>query len=279
MGKTRFPSFFRNLTGILASVFLAAAAFAAGESPAEQGPGWVETGVDRPGFDFKILWLRGGPEPCQEACAQNPLCRSYTYVRAGAEGRIEGCWLKDGVPPAVQDNCCISGVKTGETVSRFLSDTAIPVSPTSGTPTVPPEEEAALVPARRVRKVESVPETGSGKRMIGGMHYASVPPAIAESAASAFSPAASAPAAEAGTGRRRAEGMHYSAVPPPPGTAGRGPESEGAAVPVAFTGKRTIPGLHYSALPPKGKSVSGNLSTGSARKRVGGVDITAVPPQ
>lgn len=282
MGTTRIPSLFPNPTGILIVLFLATAAFAGEETSSPRQPAWVETGIDRPGSDFKILWLRGGPGSCQEACAQNPLCRSYTYVRAGVAGRMEGCWLKDAVPPAVEDGCCVSGVKTGETVSHLMRETVIPPAQTDRPPTGPKETEAAPEPApvEPERTAVRLPETGSGKRGTGGMNYASAPPAIGESAGSGFSSAVSPPSAEMGAGRRGTAGMHFSANPPSSGPPGRTPESADERFPGAATGRRASPGLHYTASPPTGREAGAEiLTTGSATRRVGGVDITAVPPQ
>src|SRR3989304_4179912 len=134
MSKPEIPYFFLSPAILVLCLFVATVAHAGEGGGRKQA--WGEPGVDRPGADFKILWLRGGPGACQEACSRNPLCKSYTYVREGMAGRLEGCWLKDGVPPPVEDPCCISGVKTGEIVSRITGEPGPPAGETEGGPAI-----------------------------------------------------------------------------------------------------------------------------------------------
>lgn len=54
---------------------------------------------------FKIPGNRG-PGACAEACERDPRCRAWTYVRP-----VEQCRLKFEVGVAVENNCCISGIK------------------------------------------------------------------------------------------------------------------------------------------------------------------------
>src|SRR3972149_10375398 len=98
MRKPKIPYFFFSPAILVLCLFVATVAHA-GEGGGRQ-QAWVEPGVDRPGSDFKILWLRGGPGVCQEACSQNPLCKSYTYVREGVAGGGGGWLVKDGGTPA-----------------------------------------------------------------------------------------------------------------------------------------------------------------------------------
>src|SRR3990172_11944913 len=128
MGTPKIPYFFLS-PAILVLCLIVTTVAHAGEGGGRQ-QAWVEPGVDRPGSDFKILWLRGGPGACQEACSQNPLCKSYTYVREGVAGRLGGCWLKDGVPPRVEGPCCISRGETGEGVFPITCEPASPAGET-----------------------------------------------------------------------------------------------------------------------------------------------------
>jgi hypothetical protein len=266
MEKPNIPSL--PLTSAILVFFLCCPTFLhAGEKDPKPGkPAWVEPGVDRPGSDFKILWLRGGAEACLEACAQNPLCQSYTYVREGVAGRMEGCWLKDDVPPPVEDECCVSGVKTSEAVSRVVRK---PVPPRSEAPTPPEKPE----PPR-----EKIPETGSGMRKAGGMNFAGAPPRTVD-AGRAVPAAASAPSETVtGAGRREAAGMDFSAAPLPAARRSVAWRAAGEA-PATGTGRRGIGGVHYEASPPSGRrSVPGVQRTGAATRKVTGVDIKAVPP-
>lgn len=73
----------------------------------------VEYDTDRRGGDYKDFDL---PQPryesCRDACANDPNCRAYTYVKPGGQGPNARCWLKSSVPqPASGLSCCISGVR------------------------------------------------------------------------------------------------------------------------------------------------------------------------
>ena len=267
MGKPKIPSL--PLTSAILAIFLfCPTVIPAGEKdPKPRQPAWVEPGVDRPGSDFKILWLRGGPEACLEACAQNPLCKSYTYVREGVAGRMEGCWLKDDVPPPVEDGCCVSGMKTGEAVSHVVQK---PVLPRVEAPKPPKKPE----PPR-----EKIPEIGSGKREAAGMNFAAAIPRTGDAGRVVLPAAPAPPAAETGAGRREAAGMDFSAAPFP--ATGRSVAWRGAAeAPATGTGRRGIGGVHYEASPSSGrKPVPGVQRTGAGTRKITGVDITAVPPQ
>jgi len=76
--------------------------------PAQQ---W-EPRTDRSGHDYRSFALRAPrPELCRDACWNEPACRAFTYVRPGVQGPTARCWLKNGVPPARLNDCCLSGVK------------------------------------------------------------------------------------------------------------------------------------------------------------------------
>jgi hypothetical protein len=75
-----------------------------------------EVGVDRPGQDLKPGFdlASDNPQLCKTACDADPNCRAYTYVKPNTiQGPNPRCWLKSGVPAAVRNDCCISGVKGG----------------------------------------------------------------------------------------------------------------------------------------------------------------------
>ena len=266
MGKPKIPSLL--LTSAIVVIFLCCPTVVPAEDrdPKPGRPAWVEPGVDRPGSDFKILWLRGGPEACLEACAQNSLCKSYTYVREGVAGRMEGCWLKDDVPPPVEDGCCVSGVKTGEVVPRVVQK---PVLPRAEAPKPPKKAE----PPR-----EKIPETGSGRREAAGMNFAAALPRTVDAERIVLPAATALLAVETGAGRREAAGMNFSGAPFP---ATSRPVAWRAAAesPSTGTGRREIGGVRYEASPPSGGStVPGGQKTGAAMRKITGVDITAVPP-
>lgn len=69
-----------------------------------------EHGVDRPGLDYSSF-PRSSAAQCRDACiADHPRCRAWTYVAATRTEPSAICWLKFGVPPAVPNSCCTSGV-------------------------------------------------------------------------------------------------------------------------------------------------------------------------
>lgn len=81
-------------------------------SVAQSGRTLVEPNRDRPGMDYRNFDLsEARPELCQTACESDPRCKAYTYVKPGVQGPQARCWLKSGVPNAVANECCISGVK------------------------------------------------------------------------------------------------------------------------------------------------------------------------
>lgn len=50
-------------------------------------------------------------QQCQAACAGEPQCRAWTWVKPGIQGPGGKCWLKNSVPPLSANDCCTSGVK------------------------------------------------------------------------------------------------------------------------------------------------------------------------
>ncbi len=71
-----------------------------------------EPDTDRPGSDLRSFALdTADPQLCAQACANDPKCRAFTYVKPGIQGSKARCWLKSGVPSPRAKPCCISGVK------------------------------------------------------------------------------------------------------------------------------------------------------------------------
>jgi hypothetical protein len=52
-----------------------------------------------------------GPECCRDACAKDPKCKAYTWVKPGVQGPTARCWLKHSVPAKSTDYNTISGRK------------------------------------------------------------------------------------------------------------------------------------------------------------------------
>ncbi len=75
-------------------------------------PALAQTDFDRPGGDYQSsLVPSGDPADCALVCERDRRCRawSFNYPTDVAGGAV--CWLKNNVPPRVQDNCCVSGVR------------------------------------------------------------------------------------------------------------------------------------------------------------------------
>ena len=84
-----------------------APATAPGEIP-PLDPGQIVNGVDLPGMDMRSF-IPTAPDPalCQRACEEDPRCLAFSYVRPGASGVNARCWLKEGIPTANLDDCCL----------------------------------------------------------------------------------------------------------------------------------------------------------------------------
>ena len=74
------------------------------------GPG--KSGVNRVGSDIANFDLpEENPAICQQQCAADGNCRSWTYVKRGVQGPKARCWTKGGIPIEQPDACCTSGIK------------------------------------------------------------------------------------------------------------------------------------------------------------------------
>jgi hypothetical protein len=71
-----------------------------------------EYDTNRSGSDYRTFETQADPTICRNECAKDPTCRAYTYVKPGVQGPNAKCWLKNTVPGASVNNCCVSGVKT-----------------------------------------------------------------------------------------------------------------------------------------------------------------------
>jgi len=70
----------------------------------------MENNTDRPGSDYS-KFNPTSPEDCRSECLrQRDRCKAWTFVRPGVQGARAQCYLKNAVPKAYPNNCCISGV-------------------------------------------------------------------------------------------------------------------------------------------------------------------------
>jgi hypothetical protein len=72
----------------------------------------VEPNTNRSGGDYRSFDLPSpAPLLCRDACAREPQCRAFTYVKPGVQSPNARCWLKNTVPAPRPEPCCVSGVK------------------------------------------------------------------------------------------------------------------------------------------------------------------------
>jgi hypothetical protein len=65
-----------------------------------------QEGVNRPGVFYSTV-TTPSPRRCQSACVNEGLCRAWVFIKIS---KVENCQLKLEMPPAVVDQCCVSGV-------------------------------------------------------------------------------------------------------------------------------------------------------------------------
>src|SRR5262252_5980233 len=119
----------------------------------------MELNTDRTGMDYKDFDLsEARPELCREACACDPNCRAYTYVKPGIQGPKARCWLKFDVPNPVQNQCCVSGVKK-VTVAQRSPVTTGKMLPARCAPTKPDFSGVWKMNREKSKFVKSGPDT------------------------------------------------------------------------------------------------------------------------
>jgi len=79
---------------------------------AQTNQGTTQTNFDRPGGDYLNAPVPSGdPADCALLCERDRHCHawSFNYPNDATPGAV--CWLKNTVPPRVQNDCCVSGVR------------------------------------------------------------------------------------------------------------------------------------------------------------------------
>ncbi|QIG95446.1 MULTISPECIES: PAN domain-containing protein [unclassified Bradyrhizobium] len=75
-------------------------------------PALAQTNFDRPGGDYLNAPVTSGdPADCALTCERDRRCRAWSFSYPNDVNNGAVCWLKNSVPPRVQDNCCVSGVR------------------------------------------------------------------------------------------------------------------------------------------------------------------------
>jgi len=71
----------------------------------------AQVGYDRRGGDYLNFTVRSGdPAVCAARCDRDQRCRAWSFNYPSAE-HAATCWLKNQVPPRVEDNASASGVR------------------------------------------------------------------------------------------------------------------------------------------------------------------------
>ena len=81
-----------------------------------------EPNIDRQGHDYRNFDIDGGPAACETACSDDRQCVAWTFVNPNVQGPSQRCWLKNAVPAAHRDGCCVSGVMHGAAASSAGRD-------------------------------------------------------------------------------------------------------------------------------------------------------------
>ncbi|MCJ7445544.1 MAG: trehalose-6-phosphate synthase [Methanotrichaceae archaeon] len=72
----------------------------------------LEANTNRPDWDYSDFDLTAAdPNLCAQACADDPQCKAFTYVKPTYQGPNARCWLKNKASNPVPDECCVSGAK------------------------------------------------------------------------------------------------------------------------------------------------------------------------
>ena len=72
----------------------------------------AQVNFDRPGGDYTSVVVRpADPALCAQRCERDGRCRAWAFRYPSAENPSGMCWLKNVVPPRVDDTCCASGVR------------------------------------------------------------------------------------------------------------------------------------------------------------------------
>ena len=80
----------------------------------------AQGGFDRPGGDYtRFVVPSGDPAVCATRCEREGRCRAWAFSYPSAGGGTSAmCWLKSEVKPAIENQCCVSGIKGAGLVEK-----------------------------------------------------------------------------------------------------------------------------------------------------------------
>lgn len=81
---------------------------------------YAQAGFDRPGGDYtRFVVPSGDPAVCAARCEREGRCRAWAFSYPSAGGGTSAmCWLKSEVKPAIENQCCVSGIKGAGLVEK-----------------------------------------------------------------------------------------------------------------------------------------------------------------
>src|SRR6476620_10425976 len=76
------------------------------------GHAQAQSGFDRIGGDYLSFQVRNGdPAICAARCERDARCRAWSFSYPRTANAAATCWLKNQVPPPVENKCCVSGIR------------------------------------------------------------------------------------------------------------------------------------------------------------------------
>jgi hypothetical protein len=97
---------------IVTSVMFLAFGIATVPCSADQEAG-MQIDMDRPGMDYRTFDIsQPDPKACQIFCMRDTKCKAFSFIKPGQRGGTAKCSLKSGVPTAVRNTCCVSGIRS-----------------------------------------------------------------------------------------------------------------------------------------------------------------------
>jgi len=111
----------------------------------------MEGDTNRPGMDYRNFDAATAQQ-CQATCNNETQCKSWSWVKSGAQGPNGRCWLKTGAPDVAKNDCCISGVKPEAAPAPFV--THMPNTGTAKTTLSKPGEIIPNIPNTEVNKMK-----------------------------------------------------------------------------------------------------------------------------
>lgn len=93
----------------------------------------AQAGFDRRGGDYASVQIRNGdPAVCAARCERDARCRAWSFSYPRTENVLAICWLKNKVPPRLEDQCCVSGVRGAGVIERHQGPLEISIDRVGG---------------------------------------------------------------------------------------------------------------------------------------------------